>query len=384
MSVSTDQPLTHKTRFLEIVSHEIRTPLNAISGMSQLLADTSLDNTQREFIDTIQQAGFHLLSMVDNLLDVTKLQSNELKLAEDVVDVSDEIQAAINEISNISQKKNISFSVESTPDIPGNKVLDRRRFRQCLLNLLRNAVKFTESGKISLSCWVDVEEEARGTLYISVTDTGPGIALEDVENIFTPFYRKNKNDHSVFDGSGLGLPVTRELARAMGGEVEVTSPPNCGSTFTLSVQYSLPKAETATDKDASGRILVVEDNHTNQRLIQLVLKKLGHSCDLAVNGKEGVDMFMINKYDLILMDLHMPVMDGFEATSVIRNSGHENAHIPIIALTADVRPGIEQRIEQAGLDAYMAKPFEVPILAVTISTFLEMAASKKQPMRLQA
>jgi len=378
MPLNSEKSAKAKGQFLEIVSQEVRAPLTAISGMSQLLADTKLNTTQSEFVATIQTASFHLLSLIDNLLDVTKLGANELELVEDVLDVSDELHAAARDVNCLTQEKEITISVECTPDVPGHKILDRRRFRQCLSNLLENAIKFTKAGKVSLSCWVEPDKASGGILYISVTDTGPGVPLDEVEKIFHPFHQQDKAKHPILDGAGLGLPVTRELARLMGGDVEVTSPPGCGSTFTLSIQYTVPQPKPVIAEEEFGKILVVEDNQTNQRLIQLVLQKLGHHCDLAVNGQQGVDMFNTSKYDLILMDLHMPVMDGFEATANIRASGKDNCDLPIIALTADVRPGIEQRIIDAGMDAYISKPFEVPVLATSIATFLAIAHEQQQ------
>lgn len=367
----------HERQFLATISHEIRTPLNAISGMSQLLADTKMDDTQREFVDTIQKAGSHLLTLVDNLLDVTRLQANELVLAEDTLDVADELRAAVGEVNGLAHEKNIAISVECTPEVSGHKILDRRRFRQCLSNLLGNAVKFTSSGRVSLSSWVDAKNEAEGTLYVSVTDSGSGLEKLQLGKIFDLFHQQEDGIKRSFDGVGLGLPVTRLLAEVMGGDVEAVSTLGTGSTFTLSLQYKMPEPQTQTSDKIAGHILIVEDNRTNQRLIQLVLEKLGHSCDLAANGKQGADLFLTKHFDLVLMDLHMPVMDGFEATNAIRQSGATNANLPIIALTADVRPGIEARIAEAGMDAYLSKPFEVPVLATTIAGFLSFAREQE-------
>jgi CheY-like chemotaxis protein len=164
----------------------------------------------------------------------------------------------------------------------------------------------------------------------------------------------------------------------MGGSLEVVSTLGAGSTFTLCLAYTLPEEKPETTKRLSGHILIVEDNPTNQRLLQLVLKKLGHTCSLANDGKQGVELFSIESFDLILMDLHMPVMDGFEATTAIRKSGAHNANLPIIALTADVRHGIEQRVYEAGMDTYLSKPFEVPVLAATIDAAIEMSGEQQQ------
>ncbi len=370
MNTVDEETMRQQGQFLATISHEIRTPLNAISGMSQLLADTPLSKDQNEFVDTILQAGSHLLSMVDNLLDVAKLQADELVLAEDVLDVTDELKAAICEMTGFAKEKGLSISIQCTPDVGGHKVMDRRRFRQCLSNLLSNAVKFTAKGKIRISSWMGASEAGADMLYVSITDSGPGIPTESMDRIFELFHQQDTGIGRSFDGAGLGLPVTRRLARLMGGDVEVASTPGVGSTFTLALTVQEPEPQSADTEQSAGHILIVEDNRTNQRLIGLVLEKLGHSSAVASDGKEGLELFQAEHFDLILMDLHMPVMDGFEATTQIRKSGLANADLPIVALTADVRPGIEERISAAGMDAYLAKPFEVPVLAATISAAL--------------
>ncbi|MBL1430436.1 MAG: response regulator [Robiginitomaculum sp.] len=363
--------------FLSTISHEIRTPLNAISGISQLLAETDLDNTQSEFVDIIQKAGSNLLSMLDDLLDVSRLQSNDLKLNEDVFEITDTVQTVISKYNSLANEKNISISFENTPEVAGTKILDQKRFNQCLSSLIGNAVKFTETGKISVSCWIDQTSNSAGELYVSVTDSGPGMSSEDLKEVFS-FNHDNKQKQPSFDGSGLGLIITNQLANLMGGSLEAVSTIGSGSTFTLCVSYKLPEEKPETSLQASGHILIVEDNPTNQRLLQLVLGKLGHTCSLANDGKQGAELFLVEKFDLILMDLHMPVMDGFAATAEIRGSGAYNADLPIIALTADVRHGIEQRVYDAGMDTYLSKPFEVPVLAATIDAAIEMSGEQQQ------
>ncbi|MBL4616831.1 MAG: HAMP domain-containing histidine kinase [Robiginitomaculum sp.] len=232
--------------FLSTISHEIRTPLNAISGISQLLADTKLDATQSEFVDIIQKAGSHLLAMLDDLLDVSRLQSNDLSLNANVFEVTDEVQIVIAKYNSLANEKNISISFETTPEVAGNKILDRKRFNQCLSSLVGNAVKFTEAGKISISCWVDQTSNNSNELYVSVTDSGPGISSENLKEIFSVNH-ENRQKKPTFDGSGLGLTITSQLTRIMGGSLEAVSAPGSGSTFTLCVSYSLPKKKTRTN-----------------------------------------------------------------------------------------------------------------------------------------
>ncbi len=378
MGHAIDENQQQQGQFLAQISHEIRTPLNAISGMSQLLADTELSETQQEFVGTILKAGTHLLSLVDNLLDVAKFQADELVLEKDTVDACDEIKAVISDIQDFAKEKGLSLSFQCTPEVGEHKVLDRRRFRQCLMNLLCNAIKFTETGKIRVSSWVCQSNTGRDELYVSVTDSGIGIAPEHLDKVFDLFEQQDSGIKRSFDGAGLGLPVTQRLAKLMGGDVEVVSTPGMGSTFTLSICYDIPEEVPAVCEEHMGHILLVEDNQTNQRLVCLVLEKLGHHCVVASDGAQGVQMFNAEPFDLILMDLHMPVMDGFEATKAIRNSGAVNAGLPIIALTADVRPGIEEKIVAAGMDAYLPKPFEVPVLAATIATCLATLANDRR------
>jgi CheY-like chemotaxis protein len=371
-------------QFLSKISHEIRTPLNAISGMSQLLADTELNTTQKEFVQTIQQAGSHLLSLVDNILDVAKFQANEMVLSTDTVEACDEIKLAMSEMLGFAKEKRIAFSFQCTPEVGGTKLFDRRRFRQCLSNLLSNAIKFTDTGKVRVSAWVGTAEDLTEMLYVSVTDSGLGIDANHLKDVFRLFHQKDAGIKRNFDGSGLGLPVTRRLAQLMGGDVEAVSTPGVGSTFTLSLAFTPPAAEDLAEEEQFGRILVVEDNKTNQRLIGLVLEKLGHQYELASDGVEGLELFQASEFDLILMDLHMPRMDGFEATAEIRKSGLPAAGIPIIALTADVRPGIEDKISKAGMDAYLAKPFEVPVLATTIAQILAISRASNPEIASRA
>lgn len=282
------------------------------------------------------------------------------------------------EIQDLVNEKGLSLSIHTTSDIRGAKLFDQRRFRQCLANLLANAAKFTESGGIELSAMASENEDGRtGNLVVTVTDSGPGIALQDQKAVFELFLQGDKGIKRDFDGVGLGLPVTRLLAREMGGDLVLTSTPGQGSSFILSIAYEMPKKERLLNEATlRGNVLVVEDNPTNQRLLQLVLAKLGHDCAVAENGKVGMELFEAQEFDLVLMDLHMPVMDGFECTKAIRKSGHANADLPIIALTADVRPGIENRVGKAGMDAYLVKPFELPELARMIRGALQVQRAK--------
>lgn len=366
------------SRFLSIVSHEIRTPLNAISGMSQLLADTELTSTQKQFVDTIQRAGGHLLSMIDNLLDVAKFESGELVLDEDRVEIDTELRMAMAEVQPLADEKGLSLSIHTTSDITGIRILDRRRLRQCLSNLLSNAVKFTDKGGVELTAMTsDAEFGKGGNLVVTITDSGPGIALKEQQHVFELFRQNSAGIKRDFDGAGLGLPITRMLSRKMGGDLVLSSTPGKGTSTVLSIAYSCPKQQSVRETTLRGNVLVVEDNRTNQRLLQLVLDKLGHDCAIAENGKVGMELFEAQDFDMVLMDLHMPVMDGFECTAAIRTSGHKNADLPIIALTADVRPGIEERVGKAGMDAYLAKPFELPQLAAMIRSALMVSHDDK-------
>jgi len=356
-----------KSIFLANMSHEIRTPLNAIIGFSQLMnRDPLLTDAQKEYNISIIRAGEHLLALINDILELSKVEAGRVVLNPINVDLHsliDDIQMIFKERA---QSKHLQFAFETTDDLPRYVLVDESKLRQIFINIIGNAIKFTEEGGIAVRARVERINEDTSRLIVEIQDSGPGIPENELNNLFKHFVQTSAGIRKG-SGSGLGLVLSRELSILMGGNITVTSRVGVGSVFTFCVeikegktepiQYIITKRVICLDKgQKTYRILVVDDKKENLQVVVDLLKLVGFETHEAVNGEDAIVKFEEWEPDLILMDLRMPVMDGYEATQRIKLT-RKGAQTPIIALTASTFEGERKRIESLGIQGYIRKPF---------------------------
>jgi len=365
-----------KSNFLGVISHELRTPMNGVLGAAQLLSATRLENTQREYLSIIRNSGDNLLSLLNDILDMTKIEAG--KMTFEVVDVSTEDlhRRVTGPFQAQAEAKGLNFHAAFEGEIPAVVRGDPLRVCQVIHNLLSNAVKFTDKGDIHYTVRGERLNDRRVRFDFSVTDSGAGIAPEDVERLFQPFTQVDASSTRRFGGTGLGLTISRRMANIMGGDITVTSKLGVGSTFVLSLEAEVVewKAVEAAEPiraevedGAALQVLVVEDHPVNRMILEAWMGSAGHSCAAAENGQIAVDMAAQQQYDLIVMDVNMPVMDGLSATRAIRAGAGPNADTPIVVLSASARNEDHQAGLEAGADAYLNKPIDFAALAVVMN-----------------
>ncbi len=375
-----------KSSFLAAMSHEIRTPLNGIVGMVELLDDQSLTPGQLRRVETIRECSEALLTLIDDILDYSKLESGSIDLETLPFELSETLQSAVRIVAERAREKGLDLTLACDPlTVTG----DRARIRQIAINLIANAVKFTQAGSVRVTAGATTDAGGVPRLTIAVADTGIGIAPEALSRLFQQFTQADASITRRFGGSGLGLAICQRIARAMGGEIEIASELGRGSVFTLSVpvahvavtsrpadtatldctQQPGPAGQARQMPPTGTRVLVVEDNVTNRQVATALLERLGVTVDCAIDGAEAVTMVQNRPYDLVLMDIQMPAMDGLEATRSIRALGIEA--LPIVALTANAFVSDREQCLAAGMNDFIAKPVSRAKLETAISAWVK-------------
>lgn len=410
-----------KSQFLANMSHEIRTPMNAILGMSELVLGTALSPVQHDYIVTLKTSSESLMSLLNDILDLSKMEVGKLDVELIEFQFYDWLQHLSRNLIQHAQRKGLSFEVEMDMEIPPVVIGDPVRLRQIMNNLIGNAIKFTPSGRILVSVKREFHESLATVipsgivLKFTISDTGIGIPEEQQRKIFDKFYQTDSSVTRRFGGTGLGLAISLQLAHLLGGQITVQSPgllqdPSSGlpgSSFSFSLVFDVPKdfqnrispsatnvlseipvvglpsepepaapvVEPAVESTNTPRVLVAEDNLINQKLIRHILEKIGYRSRCVLNGKEAVNEIKNSHYDLILMDIQMPEMDGVEATSNIRLWEKESGkvEVPIIAVTAHAMKGDKEHFMEVGMNAYLAKPIKQAELIAIIKKFIPSA-----------
>ncbi len=366
-----------KTRFISTVSHELRTPMNGVIGMLELLLARPVDETAQDYARAARRSAASLLTLVDDLLDIAKIEAGRLELDRTPVDLRELAHDVREVVAAAAAEQELTLTVDVATDVPDLVLADPVRLRQLLINLLGNAVKFTEDGAVSLRVAArERRADARVPLVLTVADTGIGIAAEDLARLFDPFTQADQSTNRRFGGTGLGLAIVRQLTELMGGHIEVESSPGEGTTFRLELDLDIAAAMSPThggERDREQevpchgrRVLVVEDNDINQALARAHLEDLGCEVTIADDGAAGADLALTRPFDLVLMDCLMPGVDGFEGTRRIREGEPDGQRIPVVALTADATAEHAAVCRDVGMDDVLTKPYGQADLAAVL------------------
>jgi signal transduction histidine kinase/ActR/RegA family two-component response regulator len=379
--VAADEASRAKSDFLAVMSHEIRTPLNAVIGFATLLSESKLDEAQRAYVATIASEGTRLGSLVNDLLDLSKIEEGRLVLERLPFAPTETAHEVLRLLSGRAVEKKLDLRFEAQVAGPLLIAGDPLRFRQVLINLVDNAIKFTARGSVTLYLrWTPPDPgKTEGTLAVRVRDTGIGIPPDKIDDIFQKFIQADTSVTRRYGGTGLGLAICQRLVGLMGGKITVESKPGEGAEFAFSIPVHAVAIPTEPDadepeapllRDRPPRILVVDDMETNRFLMEVFLRRNGFEPELAAGGEDAIRKAALNRYDAILMDLQMPDIDGYAATQRIRAAEKPGQYTPIIALTASIARGTREKCLAAGMDEHLTKPLDLKKFRRLLNTLI--------------